>query len=89
MRLFHPLLLAGFDRRTPTPFLGPSEMVEAGSLKVHMDMVARDLMMDALKATGGNISEAARQLGITPRMARYKIGKLGIDYQRFFKKPRG
>ncbi len=66
-----------------------SEMVEAGSLKVQMDLVARDLMMDALKATGGNISKAAKQLGITPRMARYKIRKLGIDYQRFFKKPLG
>jgi len=65
-----------------------SGKAEAGSLKMHMDMAARDVMMDALKATGGNISEAARQLGITPRMARYKIRKLGIDYQRFFKKPR-
>ncbi|MGA2253170.1 MAG: sigma 54-interacting transcriptional regulator [Thermoguttaceae bacterium] len=65
-----------------------SETAGAGSLKLRMDLAARDVMMDALKATGGNISEAARQLGITPRMARYKIRKLGIDYQRFFKKPR-
>jgi len=67
---------------------GVSETAEAGSLKMRMDLAARDVMMDALKATGGNISEAARQLGITPRMARYKIRKLGIEYQRFFKKPR-
>ena len=66
-----------------------SETAEAGSLKMRMDLAARDVLMDALKATGGNISEAARQLGITPRMARYKIRQLGIDYQRFFKKPRG
>jgi Nif-specific regulatory protein len=66
-----------------------SETAEAGSLRMRMDLAARDVLMDALKASGGNISEAARQLGITPRMARYKIRKLGIDYQRFFKKPRG
>ncbi len=65
-----------------------SETAEAGSLKIRMDLAARNVLMDALKITGGNISEAARQLGITPRMARYKIRKLGIDYQRFFKKPR-
>jgi Nif-specific regulatory protein len=64
-----------------------SETVKAGSLKMRMDLAARDVLMDALKATEGNISEAARQLGITPRMARYKIRKLGIDYQRFFKMP--
>ena len=29
---------------------------------------------------------AAQQLGITPRMVRYKIKNLRIDYQQFFKK---
>jgi transcriptional regulator with GAF, ATPase, and Fis domain len=39
-----------------------------------------------LKATAGNISQAARQLNITPRMARYQLRKLGIDYRQFFNK---
>ena len=45
------------------------------------------MLMDALKTTRGNVAAAARQLGITPRMVRYKLRKLGIDYQQFFRKP--
>jgi transcriptional regulator with GAF, ATPase, and Fis domain len=32
------------------------------------------------------VAAAARQLGVTPRMVRYKLRKLGIDYQQFFAK---
>ena len=32
-----------------------------------------DLITDALKRTGGNINATARELGISPRMVRYKI----------------
>ena len=32
------------------------------------------------------MTTAAEQLGITPRMVRYKIKNLRIDYQQFFKK---
>ena len=51
-----------------------------------MDLLERDMIMDALKCTHGNVSAAARQLGITPRMVRYKIKRLKIDYQQFFRK---
>jgi Nif-specific regulatory protein len=42
------------------------------------------MIIDALKRSRGNISAAARELGITARMVRYKIKKLDIDYQQFF-----
>ncbi len=45
--------------------------------------------MDALKSTRGNVAAAARHLGITPRMVRYKLRKLKIDYPRFFRKASG
>jgi Nif-specific regulatory protein len=57
-----------------------------GELKARIQLLERDMIMDALKRSSGNVSAAARELGITPRMVRYKIDKLGIDYQRFFKK---
>ncbi len=69
------------------------QMPEAGSdvggtsLKSRVDLLERDMLTDALKATSGRVVAAAQQLGITPRMARYKIKKLGIDYQRFGKSP--
>ena len=43
----------------------------------------RDMIVDALKSSDGHITAAAAQLGITPRMVRYKIKKLRIDIQQF------
>jgi Nif-specific regulatory protein len=60
----------------------------AGSLSAHIALLERDRIVDALKSSQGNITAAARQLGITARMVRYKIKKLGIDRQRFLPKPR-
>ena len=56
-----------------------------GSLTAHVALLERDMICDALKCTGGNIAAAARQLGITPRMARYKVKKLRVDYRQFYK----
>ena len=38
----------------------------------------RELVMQAIKASGGNLSEAGRALGISPRMMNYRMNKLGI-----------
>lgn len=55
----------------------------AGSLKTRVEWVERDMLTVALKSTGGNITAAARQLGITPRMVRYKLKRLRIDPRQF------
>ena len=36
-------------------------------------------IMEALEATGGNRSQAAKQLGIARRTLQYKLKKLGIE----------
>jgi Nif-specific regulatory protein len=59
-----------------------------GSLKARVGLLEKDMIMDALKSTSGNVAAAARDLGITPRMVRYKIRKLAIDYQSLFNKAR-
>jgi len=64
-----------------------SDAAPAASLTAQVQVLERDLIMDALKSSGGNLAAAARLLGITSRMIRYKIKKLGIDYQRFFGEP--
>lgn len=61
-----------------------SSTVSRGTLSDQVRLLEQDMIVDALKCTGGNMSAAARQLGITPRMIRYKIKNLGIDYQQFF-----
>jgi Nif-specific regulatory protein len=64
-----------------------SEAVPAGSLTARVQLLERDLIVDALKSTDGNLAAAARRLGITSRMIRYKIKNLGIDCQQFFGAP--
>ena len=43
----------------------------------------RQLIIEALKDSRGNQSEAARRLGTTKRVVQYKIQRLDIDYKRF------
>lgn len=63
----------------------PGESVPRGLLRVRVNLLERDMIADALKSCQGSVSSAAKYLGITPRMVRYKIKKLGIDYQQFSK----
>jgi len=50
--------------------------------KTAVDWVEREMITEAIKNSGGNMAAAARELGITSRIVRYKIRKLGIDYRR-------
>jgi len=43
----------------------------------------RDLILDALKSTKGNVAKAARNLDTTQRILGYKIKQYGIDTMRF------
>ena len=63
------------------PSLAMPEKVELklnGNLTERVEQLEKDMITDALKATGGNVSAAARELGITARMARYKIAKFNL-----------
>jgi Nif-specific regulatory protein len=60
----------------------PSETSDVGLLKARVQVLEKDMLTDALKSSEGNVVRAARQLGITPRMVRYKIKNLGIDDPR-------
>jgi Nif-specific regulatory protein len=50
-----------------------------GSLRSNVAQLERDMLVDALKRAGGNVSAAGRELGIGERIVRYKIRKLGIE----------
>jgi Nif-specific regulatory protein len=62
---------------------GFSETKNAGKLKGRIEALERDIIIDALKNTHGNVTIAANELGLTSRMVRYKIEKLGIDYKQY------
>jgi Nif-specific regulatory protein len=54
-----------------------------GSLTAAVEAFERDLIVDALKATRGNRTRAAKLLVSTERVVSYKAQKYGIDAARF------
>jgi Nif-specific regulatory protein len=54
-----------------------------GKLKVRVEALERDLIIDALKHSDGSVTLASQNLGITSRMLRYKIDNLRIDRSLF------
>jgi len=68
------------------PTLQTSDMsgtVGEGTLEDRVALFERDIIVDALKRTYGNMAAAARDLSTTPRILRYKVRHLGIDPRRF------
>ncbi|WP_419194623.1 sigma 54-interacting transcriptional regulator [Novipirellula herctigrandis] len=57
-----------------------SETENCFSLSTRVNSLERDMISDALKRSGGNMAAAARELGISSRMIRYKVRNLGIDW---------
>jgi Nif-specific regulatory protein len=49
-----------------------------GTLRSNVAQLERDMLVDALKRAGGNVSAAGRELGVGERMVRYKIRKFGV-----------
>lgn len=54
-----------------------------GTLQGEVDNFERDLVMDALKATRGNMAEAAKILKTTERIIGLRVKKFNIDTNRF------
>jgi len=54
-----------------------------GTLTSALEGVEKELLLEALKSCRGNMSKAARSLGITERMMGIRVKKYGIDPKRF------
>jgi DNA-binding NtrC family response regulator len=52
-------------------------------LPFRVESLEREMLAAALKDCRGNVASAARQLGITPRMLRYRAKRLDMDPRRF------
>ncbi len=57
-----------------------------GTLKELLENYEKSLIVDALKDTCGNQSDAAKLLGTTKRIIQYAITKNDIDYRKFRKR---
>jgi Nif-specific regulatory protein len=60
-----------------------SGTVSARSLNSALAALEREMIVDALKTTQGNQTQAAKLLQVSERMVNYKVKKLGIDCRRF------
>ncbi|MDA3951605.1 MAG: nif-specific transcriptional activator NifA [Spirochaeta sp.] len=54
-----------------------------GTLQDALDNLERELLMDALKSTKGNMARAARMLGITERIMGLRVKKHDVDPKNF------
>jgi len=72
----------------PTLQLPTSQTIVTGRISFEnaVENYERELILDALKASAGNQSQAARLLGTTWRVIGYKAKKLGIDTKRYVAK---
>ena len=60
-----------------------SDTVGSGSFKQRVALFEREIIVDALKRSGGNVAASARDLSTTARILRYKIDRLGIEPRQF------
>jgi Nif-specific regulatory protein len=63
------------------------EIKAKGKLPGRVALIERDMIVEALKHSNGNMTAAAKELGITLRMVRYKILRLNIDLSQFLDLP--
>jgi Nif-specific regulatory protein len=55
----------------------------ADNLLAALDRLEREMILDALKSSRGNMAKAARALGISERLIGLRVNKHGIDPRRF------
>jgi len=57
--------------------------VYKGGLEAKLASVEYEMLVEALKTHGGNMTEAARDLGMTRRVLGLRMDKYGLDYKNF------
>jgi len=68
------------------PSLQTSVLTETafnGGLEAKLASVEYELLIEALKACNGNMTEAARELGMTRRVLGLRMDKYKIDYRKY------
>ncbi|MDR2621699.1 MAG: helix-turn-helix domain-containing protein, partial [Dysgonamonadaceae bacterium] len=60
-----------------------SDTIDKGTLSNVLEKVERQMIMDTLILTKGNMAKAAAQLGITERMIGLRINKYNLTLQNY------
>jgi Nif-specific regulatory protein len=70
----------------PSLQIAESSGVETGNnLKTTLESMERELILDSLKASKGNMAKAARELGLTERVMGLRAKKYNLDPRKFRK----
>jgi DNA-binding NtrC family response regulator len=79
LRTGAPPAIAGGDAESgaPSAHSRPEDLLAAGPIQFFD--VERRLLAEAIRRAGGNLSEAARQLGLSYKTLRYRAAKFGLD----------
>ena len=62
-----------------------SGMESGSNLKIMLESMERELILDALKSSKGNMAKAARELGLTERVMGLRAKKYNLDPRKFRK----
>lgn len=54
-----------------------------GGLQKSLDNLERELIIDALKSTGGNMARASKQLGVSERIMGLRVKRFGVEPKRY------
>jgi Nif-specific regulatory protein len=83
-------ILLSSDEVIHSHYLPPSlQTAESTGTRLHstlpeaLEDLERELLMDALKSTKGNMAKAAKLLGITERIMGLRVGKHGVNPKNF------
>jgi Nif-specific regulatory protein len=60
-----------------------SGTVQKGGLGARLGAIEYEMIVDALKTQDGNMTEAARALGLTRRIFSLRMQKYGISYKDY------
>ena len=78
-----PSRVQGAVATMPAGGNAPRELDGNFSLDGYLQGIEQQLLCDVMKATGGNVTEAARKLGLSFRAMRYKLSKYGVRKDEF------
>ncbi|MDR3724348.1 MAG: sigma 54-interacting transcriptional regulator [Terracidiphilus sp.] len=76
-------VIHGYDLPPSLQMPASPEVAQTGNFESRITAYAYEMIVDALKASDGNMSEAAQMLGLTRRILGLRMKEHGINYKDF------
>ena len=76
-------VIHGYDLPPSLQMPASPEVAQKGTFESRIATYAYEMIVDALKVSDGNMSEAAQMLGLTRRILGLRMKQYGIDYKDY------